>query len=82
MNKNEPSYKLWWKLVGSIIIFLLLVKALTDGVLYIPARNGFLSVEESPEAFGITLAMLFPLCVYSFYQGATGLYKNFKQKVS
>ncbi len=78
-SKHEPVYKLWWKLIGSIIVFPLLVLALTDGVLYIPSRHGFLNTEESPEAMGIALAVLFPLCVYSFYQGVTGLYKKFKQ---
>ncbi|WP_281556400.1 hypothetical protein [Thalassomonas sp. RHCl1] len=77
-QKLEPLYMLWWKLIGSIIIFPILVLALFNGVLYIPSRNGFLYVEDSFVVFATVLIISFPLCAYSFYQGATGLYKNFK----
>ncbi|BAJ00411.1 hypothetical protein SHVI106290_13780 [Shewanella violacea] len=77
IKESETTLTIWWKFIGSIVLFVVAVVAALTGTLYIPSKYGFLTEESSPLTFIGLVTFVFLLSVLSFWQGGYGIYKKY-----
>ncbi|MPY24333.1 hypothetical protein FM037_17250 [Shewanella psychropiezotolerans] len=80
IKENETTLTIWWKLIGSTIIFVVAVVAALTGTLYIPSKYGFLTAESNPLTFIGLVIFFFCLSALSFWQGGYGIYQKYFAK--
>lgn len=77
IKKNETTFTIWWKFIGSIVVSTIGVIALVTRTLYIPVRDRFLTEQTDPNMFWLLLVFIFLLSALSFLQGSYGIYQKY-----
>ncbi|MFT7562007.1 MAG: hypothetical protein ACI93R_003941 [Flavobacteriales bacterium] len=77
IKNDEPSYMLWWKLLGATVITVFIVFAVHGGTLFLPTRGEVITMENRPIMFSFLIALFSIMAALSFWQGGYGLYKKY-----
>ena len=70
IKPDVPTYMLWWKFLGGLLVLVLLFIAKSTGTLYIPTRNGFMNYQETSS---LMIYFFWGITIFSLWQGGYGL---------